>query len=160
MDYLGYLRDESCAIQKKVELLFKKYKVQHVGNGYIDLIVSNELVEAFINELTRHNIIIFGVTWWCHCTTESESLLGCPHGMGGPRSEYYQGWFSETQIPIYEVPKQFLDEINLSELHNKVKSINDHVLKFIRDDFKKDNSYSSCLVPGLWLQVPNEWKVL
>lgn len=160
MDYLSYLRDESCEIQNKLKILLEKYKVQPAGHGYIDLIVGKELLEAFINELTNHNIIVAGVTWWCHCTTESELLLGCPHGMGGPRSNYYQGWFSEVQNPMYEISKQVLDEINLSELHDNVKSINKQVLQYVREELNQNKSYLECLVPALWLYVPDEWKSL
>ena len=160
MDYFRYLRDQSHTIRNQLELLLEKYKVQPVGHGYIDLIVKKELVEGLINELTNHNIIIMGVTWWCHCTTESEILLGCPHGMGGPQSRYYQGWFSETQTPMYEIPKHILDKITLSELHNNALSINSQVLRFIHEKSNSENSKLECMVPALWLYVPDEWKTI
>jgi hypothetical protein len=158
MDYINYLRDEYDATNNIIEVLLNKYKVQPVGNGYIDLIVSNELIEAFLNELTNNYIIIKGVTWWCHCTRESKLLFGCPHGMGGPESRYYDGWFSETQIPMYEIPNQVLVGIGLSGLEDKAKLINGEILRFIKNEFKNDQSYLECLVPALWLYVPKEWK--
>ena len=91
--------------------LIKEYKVQPVGTGYIDCIVSFENVLNFINDLSYININIYGLTWWCHCKDQNS---GCPHGMGGPKSEYYRGWFSEMNFPMIEFKnnKQAIEYIN------------------------------------------------
>ena len=36
-------------------------------------------------------------------TEENSKQFGCPHGYGGPKSNYYTGWFSEMcHIPDYK----------------------------------------------------------
>lgn len=158
MVYFDFLKMNTKRIQNDIELLITKYKVEPVGNGYIDMIINNDLVEEFISELTKSNIIVEGVTWWCHFTKTSEIEIGCPHGMGGPISDYYEGWFSETQIPIYEVTTDKVIRIDMNTLSNGVKEINSQVINYIKYDFPKSDEYLKCLVPALWLLVPEDWK--
>ncbi|MGB7605358.1 MAG: hypothetical protein WBL93_07750 [Lutisporaceae bacterium] len=158
MKYLDFFMDEKNSIQNKIELLLQKYRVQPVGTGYIDLILTNDIFENFVHELTAINVIISNVSWWCHCTKISEKELGCPHGMGGPISKYCGGWFSETQIPMFEVGfKQNLNELDMDFISDEVKQINSDFIKYIKNDFVKSIHYSKCLMPGLWLYVPDEW---
>ncbi|HWO98530.1 MAG TPA: hypothetical protein VNM45_19820 [Bacillus sp. (in: firmicutes)] len=157
MGYLDDLKIKSKFIRNELELLLSKYKVQPVGSGYIDMITANELVEDFIEELTSNHLVIEGVTWWCHCTEKSKEMLGCPHGIGGPGSDYYDGWFSETQIPMF-LSSDGLEEITMDSSIDDIKSINDAVVKYIKEEFPKSNAYIECLVPALWLLVPDDWE--
>ena len=113
--------------------LMKQCKVQPVGNGYIDCIVSLENAFDFINALS--DVKISGLTWWCHCKDEDSN---CPHGMGGPISEYYDGWFSEMQLPLVEFKS------------------NEQVTAYLKEP--NDTNILDCLVPALWLDVPEGWK--
>ncbi len=168
MNYIDSLRSESESIQNKIELILEKYKIQPIGNGYIDLITSNSDIEDFISELSGIKIIINGVTWWCHCTEKSKKESGCPHGMGGPRNRYGDGWFSEMQVRMFEIPDEELIIETIDILDNKVKVINEKVIRYIKHDFSrlikydfsKEKAYLECLVPALWLYVPDEWKRL
>ena len=118
-----------------IDNLLVKYKVQPVGNGYIDCIVPLENVKGFIYELSFNNILITGVSWWCHHTKENDEKYNYQFGMGGPKSKYFDGWFSE--VP-YMFGKDFKN--------------NNDVIDYIFFQAKKDKFYSPCLVPGLWLQ--------
>ncbi|BCG59453.1 hypothetical protein [Paenibacillus sp. URB8-2] len=157
MEYLDMLRSTSLATQTRIEEILKNYYVQPVGTGYIDLITMNEYIESLITDLTKVNIIIHAVSWWCHCTKESETKLGCPHGMGGPYSDYFDGWFSETQIPLFDIDEQELKKINKLNLVKEVKAYNDRINTYIKKHFSKSKDYSECMVPALWLFVPEEW---
>ena len=61
-----------------------------MGNGLIDMICPPDRVDAFIDLCGSAGISIRGFTWWCHVTNGHP-----PCGMGGPRSEYRDGWSSE-----------------------------------------------------------------
>lgn len=124
-------------IKSKIDELLIKYKVQPVGNGYYDLIVSKDNVKALIDELTALDVKVNEITWWCHCV---ESNKECPHGMGGSESKYYEGMFSEMNLPTFEFEN------------------NDDVIDFILNQSKEEDFYLDCLVPALWLNVPDEWK--
>jgi len=117
-----------------IDNLLAKYKVQPVGKGYIDCIVTMENVKDFINELSFNNILVTGVSWWCHHTKENDKKYNYEYGMGGPKSTYYEGWFSE-------VPYMFGDGFN----------DNIDAMDYIFNKVKKDKFYSPSLVPGLWL---------
>ncbi len=112
-----------------------KYKAQPVGNGYIDCIVKKEYVKGLINELSNANIKITGVSWWCHHTYENDKKYNYQYGMGGPKSIYFEGWFSE--VP-YIFGSNFID--------------NTGVLNYIFIKVKGNKFYSDCLCPGLWLE--------
>jgi len=114
--------------------LIKQYKVQAIGWGYIDCIVSLKDVFDFIKGLSNMGIKAYGLTWWCHCKSHR---LGCPHGMGGPRSDYYDGWFSEMWFPLTEFES------------------NEQAVEYLKAP--NDLNTLGCFVPALWLDVPNDW---
>ena len=123
-------------IKNDLDKLIKKYKVQPVGTGYIDCILTFENIFDFINDLSNINIIVYGLTWWCHCKDQNAD---CPHGMGGPKSEYYDGWFSEMWFPLLEF------------------KCNEQVIEYIKN-VSNDKKILKCFVPALWLDVPDNWK--
>ena len=119
-------------VQRDLDNLMRQYKVQPVGKGYIDCIVSLEDVFTFISGLS--DIRIDGLTWWCHCKDQNS---GCPHGMGGLPSEYYDGWFSELCLPLTEFESNeqataYLETLDASNI-------------------------LECFRPALWLDVPDAW---
>ena len=108
----------------------EELKIQPVGNGRIDLICSPDHIDAFIDLCNAHEIAIKGFTWWCHVVEGHE-----PCGMGGPKSRYYNGWFSEIQM----------DEIiQLSD--------NESYRIYLKNVWQADGDYHDCYWPGFWLE--------
>jgi hypothetical protein len=158
MKYLELLKSDSEHAQRQIEVILKKFKVQPVGTGYIDLITLNDFIGDFIEELTAASILIEGVTWWCHCTDDSRAELGCPHGMGGPMSRFFNGSFFETHIQMFEIANKDINDINSINLTTIIPNINSQILKYIKNEFIQSDEYLECLVPALWLSVPRDWK--
>ncbi|MDR2510925.1 MAG: hypothetical protein LBC89_00350 [Bacteroidales bacterium] len=72
--------------------ILRNNKAQPVGWGYVDIIVTREFVENFIKEILFAGFNITAVGWWEYCKTiDTKNLIG----MGGPKSIFYDGWFSE-----------------------------------------------------------------
>jgi len=157
MKYYEFLNYEQKFIQNKLEELFISYQVQLVGSGYIDLIVSPHLVEVFIKQLSELGVVIIGVSWWCHFTDTSRSELGCPHGLGGPLSTYFDGCFSETEFYYSIEEEEEFERIKNIELGTEVFQINDMIFQYIANEFVKESYYTKCLTPSLCLHVPDEW---
>ncbi len=105
-------------------------KIQPVGDGLIDLICPWESVEEFIRQCDREGLAVTGFTWWCHVTGDHR-----PCGMGGPRSEHFDGWFSELAM---DEPISF--ENNSEYLH------------YLKDVWPGEREYRPCLWPGFWLE--------
>ena len=108
----------------------EELKIQPAGEGMIDLICPPEQIDAFVDLCEAEGIPICGFTWWCH-VTEGHT----PCGMGGPKSRYYDGWFSE--IPMEEI-------IRLPD--------NGAYRDFFRTAWPKDKGFHDCWWPGFWLE--------
>lgn len=80
--------------QFELDKILVKYKAQPVGDGYIDIIVSRENYNDFILELYQNNFNITDISWWEWCFENEISK----YGMGGVRSNFYDGWFSELSV--------------------------------------------------------------
>ena len=152
-DIMGqqYLYLVNNMIKSDLDNLIKQYKVQPVGWGYLDCIISLDNVYDFINELSSIGIKIYGVTWWCHCKDKNPNNFGtpdsaeCPHGYGGPRSVYYDGWFSEMwfKMPEFDNNEQVITYLNSPNDEN--------MLEWFENRLK-------CFTPALWLDVPDDWR--
>ncbi|WP_214629716.1 hypothetical protein [Paenibacillus agaridevorans] len=160
MTYLDYLK---CGDhQYEIEKILEKYKSQPVGYGYIDLITHFDQIENLINELTSIGVAINGVTWWCHTNEDNKKLYNCPHGLGGPSSIFFNGWFSEmgpdyeSFDPTQEVYDQFEAEM---VTQGEINILNESVRRYIKD-FKKNDLFEDCFYPAIWLHVPREWRRL
>lgn len=156
--YLDWLRTKEKTIKPRIDALLRDYKAQEVGNGYIDLILPLEHATELIDKLTFESIAVEAISWWCHCTPESQQTLGCPHGMGGPRSRYFEGWFSELGevVPTLELLSEPA-KLDVKNLFHEVQSINDEAKKHL-SECQNVAWYSPCLFPALWLCVPKEWR--
>jgi sulfur carrier protein ThiS len=130
--------------QKKLNEIILKCKAQPVGNGYIDIIVSRIYYKQFITEIIESGFIIEAISWWEFSDTINKSK----YGMGGPKSRYYDGWFSE--IPVS------LDEITIQENEKIQAVIENKKIQFQNETIAFDKNRS--IVPGFWIQVPDEWK--
>ena len=121
------------------DLLFEN-KIQPVGMGYIDCITMKESVSGFINSLTKLKVNVLAISWWCYCSIGGNIETGCPHGGGGPKSVYFDGWFSE----MYQIP------------NNEIKH-NSEVVPYIENIWPISKDYLPCLQPAFWLDVPDDW---
>jgi hypothetical protein len=158
--YLKILDNNRHQLQADIERILEKYRAQPVGSGYIDLILNCDDATKLIDELASLNIAVQRLTWWCHCTPESELKLGCPHGYGGPRNRLGIGWFSEcvnySDFVLTEQGARFDDSsIEPNELADACKQL---TINYLQNTLPNENFYSPCLHTGIWLYVPKDWR--
>ncbi len=115
MKYFEHLEANKKAIIEQLELIFTQYSVEPVGGGYIDCIVQKSHLVDFTQDLSMLGIAISDCSWWCYVDTSISKETGCPHGIGGTKSKYYKGWYSELQ--------------------NEMLSIRDALLKGVQNTF-------------------------
>ena len=160
---MNYLQTLDSQKQIQLNKLIEKYEVCPTGSGYIDLIISREKFIEFIDELTQIGLMVEAVSWWCHVTDENRKRFGCPHGYGGPMTKF--GWFSEMSHDFDDLGNEiFLDKTNSLE-QNSVKMENDKAKRLIinKQTIKNANGNhltfdkNTCLTPGIWVKVPNNW---
>lgn len=161
--YTDELRQRRSEVQAQLEAKMQEYDVHSVGKGFIDVIVLRDRVDSFISELTKLKLAVEFVTWWCHATEENGRKFGCPHGYGGPKTKF--GWFSEITWEDSEVDKRLIETLESENTVSIVKQINEsvagiikskHSIKYMGELLSFDNG--SCLTPGLWIRVPDEWE--
>ncbi len=86
--------------KESLNTLLVKHRAQPVGSGYIDIIVMRENHRAFVEDILLAGFKISCISWWEYVDElDSSSKLG----MGGPRSDYYSGWFSEITVDVDEI---------------------------------------------------------
>jgi hypothetical protein len=135
--------------KEKLDKILNDYKVQPVGKGYIDLIVSRELYKQFVRELIENGFMIKSVSWWEWCADNDD----CKYGLGGPESNFDKGWFAELPIDV--------DDIELSDLTpdkaiaNVINLIDSKSIQY-PDEMISFNE-SNWLTPAIWLDVPDNW---
>lgn len=162
MKYYDFLEISEKKMVKQLEVLIEKYKVQLVGNGYSECIIMKDNMEVFIKEISNLGILIPYVDWWCYVNPNESTHTGCPHGLGGPRSEYYEGWFSELQNDIYELDEAATAKVLLSYDKQLIYSLNmrtlDEIRKMLEIPFRySPNDYivdNKCVNPSLYLLIP------
>ena len=132
--------------QIELNKLLLKHKAQPVGDGYIDIIVLRENFKSFILDLYEHKFKVTYISWWEWCFENEPSI----YGMGGVRSYFYDGWFSELPISGDEikVKDKDLNFIN-SCIENKTIIFQNEIITF---------KYNQWLTPAVWLDVPRDWK--
>ena len=136
--------------KEQLDIILEKHRAQPVGNGYIDIIVRREDYQNLIQDLIRSEFEIESISWWEWCEKEND----CKYGLGGPKSDYYDGWFAEIPTKV--------DNLNLAELNNEksietvVKLIEEKSVGFTDETIKFIDS--DWLMPAIWLNVPDEWK--
>lgn len=166
MRYFDYLESKKKEIVVQLETLFTFYKVQPVGNGYIDCIVMKDKLEEFIKEITSLGVLITDVSWWCYVNPSKIESADCPHGMGGPISTFYDGSFSELQNDFFEADVEKVNLILNSYNKDSIYSLNIQTIDEIKNMLNKPFRYTpsdfiegnKCVMPGLWLLVPDDWK--
>ena len=129
--------------REKLDRLLETHKAQPVGHGYIDIIVNRENYKSFVNDLVSNGYEIESVSWWEWCPGDKKN----DYGLGGPRSRYYDGWFSELSVPVDDIDGHIEKVINLIE--TKSISFPNEIVTFKQDNW---------LTPAIWLNVPKEWR--
>ena len=113
-----------------LEKSLEELKIQPAGKGLIDLICPPDRIDAFLDLCNACGAVVRGFTWWCHVTEGHR-----PCGMGGPRSRYDEGWFSE--IPMDGI-------IALED--------NESYREYFKNVWPAEKGYRSCYWPGFWLE--------
>ena len=136
--------------KETLDELLRVHKAQPIGHGYIDIIVKRENLKLFVTDLIKNGFKIRSVSWWEWCPGEKESDFG----VGGPKSRYYGGWFSELTVDGDDF--KIIGNNKEEEIHEILKAIETKSISFPTETvtFKQ----SSWLTPGLWLDVPEEWR--
>jgi hypothetical protein len=118
-------------VNKVLQDIFAKYHIQPVGSGYIDCICPKENIESFIMAIDGLNVKIDGFTWWCFSVNGHQ-----PCGMGGPKNEYGDGFYSEIESGLMEFQS------------------NESCKNYLLNEFPSSGEYKDCFVPGFWLTLP------
>ena len=132
--------------KEELDNILVSHKAQPVGNGYIDVIVKQENIHQLIEILILNGIQIYRISWWEYVDTNSKKSK---YGLGGPRSRYYEGMFSEICFGDDEISENTVKEIMKIIEDKEITFHNGETIKYKRDE---------CLTPALWLDVPDEWK--
>jgi len=132
----------------RLDELLEEYKAQPVGNGYIDIIVSRDNYRSLAKALIESGFTIEAISWW-----EYLENIDSPnsYGMGGPRSQFYSGWFAEACADTDDVPH------SSNTLAAVIEIVEGKVLGEFDGEqvsFRKTKS----LTPAFWLKVDESWK--
>src|ERR1700744_4306598 len=116
----------------KLDEILKRHKAQPVGWGYIDIVVARDYYKDFISDLVNNENKIESISWWEWCSNNNESK----YGIGGPKSNYVDGWFSELSIDVDDIDlgktlekKQLIKEI-IDKIEAKTISFSDESVTF------------------------------
>lgn len=133
-----------------LDKILEKHKAQPVGSGYIDIIVRKSCYRNLVQELIENEFEIESISWWEWCEKGKDSI----YGLGGPNSEYYNGWFAEIPVEVDDIQ---ITNLNLQESIMLITSIIEN--KSIEFSTRKvEFKNADWLTPALWVKVPNEWK--
>ena len=156
--YMEYMVANERLIRFGINDIQIRFSVFAVGNGFIDLITPIDRCRPFLDALSDLLVAVCGVSWWCHCIEDKPKTSGCPHGYGGPRNPFGEGWFSEcSQFPMLDVLRHVTHHEGLSA-EEVVRQCNQTVREYLEVTLTKESFYSPCLTPGMWLHVPSDWK--
>jgi hypothetical protein len=131
--------------------ILEKQKAQPVGHGYIDIIISRDNYKGFISDLVTNDFKIKSISWWEWCSDKKEN----EHGLGGPESIFYKGWFSEIPVDIDDLnfstdtTKEDIIKVIIEKIGTKAMSFSDEKVTF---------KESNWLTPAIWLDVPDDWR--
>jgi len=100
----------------QLDEILEKHKAQPVGHGYIDIIVNRDNYKSFITDVIQYGYKIKSISWWEWCSGDKKS----DYGQGGPKSRYYDGWFSELSIDIDDI--EVSDERQIEEIINTIET--------------------------------------
>ena len=132
-----------------------KYKAQPLGFRNREYIVKREFIEDFVMDILTEGFDIIATCWWEYCKTlDSKNQLGMDQSMemGGLKSIYYDGWFSEIIFT-----DDYPCKVNLiGKPKDKSKIVMDHI-KDIRINESVTFENTETLTPSFIIDVPNDW---
>lgn len=134
-----------------LDIILEKHKAQPVGHGYIDIIISRQNYKDFIYDLVTNGFKITSVSWWEWCEGKNEN----EHGLGGPESIFYKGWFSEIPVEVDDFNFS-VDTTNENVLRDILNKIEAKTISFSDETVTFDES--NWLTPAIWLDVPEDWR--
>jgi len=166
MKYFDKFESDKKHIMEQLKLLFEMYFVESVGWGYIDCIIQKNYLDEFVDSLSKLGVAIDECSWWCYVDPSSADKTCCPHGMGGPKSIYFDGWYSELQNPMISLQKNMRESLLNSYDEQLIALSNKEVLTSIYRRLETPFNYTptevieknKCVMPALWLLVPDEWR--
>jgi hypothetical protein len=125
-------------LKERLDAAFSACKAQPVGGGYVDIVTAPEYILPFIDAMQSMNIRIRAVSWWCMDDGSKETT----HEGLTKKSLFFPCSFSETLVTLKKFKKD--------ESYNDVK-------QYIFEDFPKSRETLPGLVPGFWLDVPENF---
>jgi len=102
------------SLQKELKEIIEYLKVDIVGSG--ELIVKQGILVELVEELSRLQIRIVDTNFWYF--VDDKFGQNCSYGMGGPKSRFYDGWYSELQIRELNTIKAFKNEAFSVSVYN------------------------------------------
>jgi hypothetical protein len=134
----------------KLDEILEKHKAQPVGVGYIDIIVKRDNYEPFICDLIQNGYQIECISWWEWCSGEKRNN----YGLGGPKSRYFDGWFSELSSDVDDV--ELTNKLKEDQIREVLHAIETKSISFPAETVSfKQNDW---LTPAIWLDVPDDWR--
>ena len=135
----------------QLDEIIEKHNAQPVGHGYIDIIISRNNYKDFVADLVNNGYKVISISWWECCAEGKKS----EYGLGGPKSIFYNCWFSELSINVDDI--QLDDKIKAEKIVEKIESrIETKTISFTDETITfKQNSW---LTPAIWLDVPGDWR--
>lgn len=160
MHYMKQLGANQEYFQRSIKEILKRCKAQPVAGGYIDLILPRFNAVKAIQALAKLPVAVVNLSWWCHVTPENKDKYGCPHGYGGPINRFGIGRFCECDhYPIFSVENHGVNikeaMIDATRFASKCSEL---MCDYLENQLTKEEFFSECLSPGLWLCVPDDWK--
>ena len=135
----------------KLDEIIEKHKAQPVGHGYIDMIVSRDNFKDFVSDLVENGFKVKSISWceWCPNGKVNE------YGLGGPKSNYYEGWFSELSIDLDDIKlnEEVEAEKLIAEITNRIET-----KTILFPDETVTYNKNNWLTPAIWLNVPDDWR--
>ena len=132
-------------MQAQLDRLISRHKAQPVGRGYIDIIVPRSGYRDFAEDLIHLGVRITSVSWWEYVPSRSQPST---YGMGGPPSDFFDGWFAECG-EVDDVPRAKDSDMHLQSIVELVES------KELVPGDRASITFAgtTTLTPAFWLDV-------
>ncbi|MEL6951038.1 MAG: hypothetical protein AAGM16_13090 [Pseudomonadota bacterium] len=132
-------------LRSQLDGLISRHKAQPVGSGHIDIIVPRNGYRNFAQDLIHLGVSITAVSWWEYVPSCAQPNS---YGMGGPPSEFFEGWFVECG-DVDDVPQA---EDSSMHLRAVVELVESKDLGF-RGGPSISFAGTTSLRPAFWLNV-------
>ena len=135
----------------RLDEIIEKHKTQPVGHGYIDIIVSRDNYKEFVSDLVYNGYKVESISWWEWCPEGKKN----EYGLGGPKSNYYEGWFSELSVEVDDIKlnQEIGTEKLIAEITNRIET-----KTILFPDETVTFNQNNWLTPAIWLDVPDDWR--